>query len=321
MRVDLEQRGINVIRGLAMDAVQKAASGHPGTPMALAPLAHVLFTRVMRYDSSAPDWPDRDRFVLSNGHASMLLYSMLYLTGFGLQLDDLREFRQWGSPTPGHPEYRHTAGVEVTTGPLGQGFANGVGIGLAEANLRARFGSEVCDHHVFVVAGDGCLEEGISHEAASLAGHLGLGRLVYVYDDNHITIDGPTELAYSDDAGKRFEGYGWHVVRLGEVANDLDAIEAGLREGMAEAERPSLVILRSHIGWPSPKYTDTAFAHGNALGEDEVRAVKEILGLDPDAHFQVPDDVLAYYREAGVRGGAGRGEWQQRYEAFHTGEP
>jgi len=212
---DVEQRGINVIRGLAMDAVQRANSGHPGTPMALAPLAHVLFTRVMCFDAAAPDWPDRDRFVLSAGHASMLLYSMLYLTGFGLELDDLRAFRQWGSLTPGHPEYGHTAGVEVTTGPLGQGFANGVGIALAEANLRARFGAEVSDHRVFAIAGDGCMEEGVSHEAASLAGHLGLGRLVYVYDDNHITIDGPTELAFSDDARKRFEGYGWPVVHLG----------------------------------------------------------------------------------------------------------
>ncbi len=282
---DIEQLGINVVRGLAMDAVQKANSGHPGTPMALAPLAHVLFTRIMKYDASAPDWPDRDRFVLSNGHASMLLYSMLYLTGYGLTLDDIKQFRQWGSRTPGHPEYGHTAGVEVTTGPLGQGFANGVGMGLAEANLRERFGPSSVDHHVFVICGDGCLEEGVSHEAASLAGHLGLGRLVYVYDDNHITIDGPTELAYSDNVAKRFEGYGWHVVQLGEAANDLDAIEAGLRRGIAEAERPSLIILRSHIGWPSPKYTDTAHAHGDPLGDDEIAAVKEILGLPQDAFY------------------------------------
>jgi len=318
---DLEQRGINVIRGLAIDAVQKANSGHPGTPLALAPLAHVLFTRVMRYDASAPDWPDRDRFVLSNGHASMLLYAMLYLTGFGLELDDLRAFRQWGSRTAGHPEYGHAAGIEVTTGPLGQGFANGVGIALAEANLRARFGPAVTDHHVFAIAGDGCLEEGVSHESASLAGHLGLGRLVYVYDDNHITIDGPTELSYSDNVPERFAGYGWHVVRIGESANDLDAIEAGLREAMAEADRPSLVVLRSHIGWPSPKYTDTAFAHGNALGEDEVHAIKEILGLPVDDHFFVPDDVLAYYREAGARGSGAHADWGRRRTALGKGEP
>src|SRR5256885_8554621 len=230
----LDELSVNTIRTLSMDAVQKANSGHPGAPMALAPLAYVLYTRVMRHNPANADWPDRDRFVLSNGHASMLLYSLLFLTGFGLTLDDLRDFRQWGSKTAGHPEYRHAAGIEVTTGPLGQGFANGVGIGLAEANLRARFGEEVVDHHTFVFCGDGDLEEGVSHEAASLAGHLGLGRLVYVYDDNHISIDGPTELAYSDDAAERFEAYGWHVLRLGEVANDLDALEAGLRAGMAE---------------------------------------------------------------------------------------
>ena len=203
---DIETRGINVIRGLAMDAVQKANSGHPGTPMALAPLAHVLLTRVMTYDAADPHWPDRDRFVLSNGHASMLLYSMLYLTGFGLELDDIEQFRQWGSRTPGHPEYGHAPGVEVTTGPLGQGIANAVGLALAEANLRARFGPEVTDHHVFAICSDGDLEEGVSHEAASLAGHLGLGRLVAVYDDNHITIDGPTELALTDDPVLRFSG-------------------------------------------------------------------------------------------------------------------
>jgi transketolase len=317
---ELEQRSINVIRGLSMDAVQRANNGHPGTPMALAPLAHVLFTRVMRYAASDPDWPDRDRFVLSAGHASMLLYSMLYLCGFGLERDDLREFRQWGSQTPGHPERLHTRGVEVTTGPLGQGFANGVGMALAEAHLRRRFGPEVSDHHVFAICSDGDLEEGISHEAASLAGHLGLGRLVYVYDDNHISIDGPTELAYSDDVPKRFEAYGWHVVSLGEVANDLDALEAGLRAGIAEQERPTLVVLRSHIGWPSPKYTDTAHAHGNPLGADEVAKVKEILGL-PAEEFWVPDDVLELYRAAGRRGTAQRDEWRQRVAGWAGAHP
>jgi transketolase len=316
---EIEQRGINVIRGLAMDAVQKANSGHPGTPMALAPLAHVLWTRIMRYDASTPDWPDRDRFVLSAGHASMLLYTMLYLTGFGLELDDLREFRQWGSRTAGHPEYGHAAGIEVTTGPLGQGFANGIGIALAEANLRARFGPEVIDHHVFAFCSDGDLEEGVSHEAASIAGHLGLGRVVYVYDDNHISIDGPTELAYTDDVPERFGGYGWHVVQLGEVANDPDALEAGFRAGMAEAERPTLLVLRSHIGWPSPRYTDTAKAHGSPLGADEVAAVKEILGL-PAEDFFVPDDVLAYYREAGARGAPEREQWAARRAALSRGE-
>jgi len=318
---EIEQRGIDVVRGLAMDAVQKANSGHPGTPMALAPLAHVLYTRIMKYDASAPEWPDRDRFVLSAGHASMLLYAYLYLLGFGLELDDLRDFRQWQSRTPGHPEYGHTKGVEVTTGPLGQGFANGVGIALAEANLRDRFGPAVTDHHVFAICGDGDLQEGVSHEAASIAGHLGLGRLVYVYDDNHITIDGPTELSYTDDVRKRFEGYGWHVHEIGEVANDLDALEAGLREGMAETAKPSLVVLRSHIGYPSPQYTDTAKAHGNPLGADEIVAVKEILGLPADQDFFVPDDVLAYYREIGARGATQREAWETRRAAFRTGEP
>ena len=317
---DLEQRAVNVVRALAIDAVQRANSGHPGTPMALAPLAHVLYTRILTYDAATPDWPDRDRFVLSAGHASMLLYAMLHLTGYGLTLDDLRDFRQWGSRTPGHPEAGHTAGVEVTTGPLGQGIANAVGIALAERHLRERFGSEVCDHRVFTVCGDGDLMEGVSHEAASLAGHLGLGRLVAVFDDNHITIDGTTDLSCSDDAAKRFEAYGWHVVRLGEAAEDLDALEGGLREGMAEEDRPTLVVVRSHIGYPSPKVTDTSKAHGEPLGTDEVARVKEILGLSP-AEFDIPDDVLSLYHEAGARGSAARKAWEQRRAAWGAGTP
>jgi transketolase len=284
--------------------------------MALAPLAHVLFTRVMRHDPSEPDWPDRDRFVLSAGHASILLYSMLYLTGYGLELDDVKAFRQWGSATPGHPEVHHTKGVEVTTGPLGQGFANGVGMGVAERYLRARFGAEVCDHHTFVICSDGDLQEGISHEAASLAGHLGLGRLVYVYDDNHISIDGPTELSFTDDSVKRFEAYGWHVDDIGEAANDCDALEAALRRAMAEEERPSLIVLRSHIGWPAPTKTDTASAHGEPLGADEIRATKELLGLPPDESFWVPDDVVELYRQCIPRGQALRAAWQERVDAW-----
>ena len=317
---DLEQRGVNVIRALALDTVEKAKSGHQGTAMALAPLAHVLFSRVMNYDATEPDWPDRDRFVLSAGHASVLLYSMLHLTGFGLELDDLRSFRQWGSRTPGHPEWGHTAGVEVTTGPLGQGIANAVGMAIAEQNLRARFGAELTDHHIFAIAGDGCLSEGVSHEAASLAGHLGLGRLIAIYDDNHVTIDGPTELALSDHAPDRFRGYGWHVLELGEVANDLDALEAALRTAMAEPDRPSLVVLRSHIGYPSPKFTDSPKAHGNPFDEAEIRVVKELLDLPPDEHFFVPDDVLAFYRAAGGRGAARRTEWLARRETIRTSE-
>jgi transketolase len=312
----LEQLGINVIRGLAMDAPQRAKSGHPGTAMALAPLAHVLWTRVMRHDPSDPTWPDRDRFVLSAGHASILLYSMLYLTGYGLELDDLRQFRQWGSRTPGHPEVDHRLGIEVTTGPLGQGFSNGVGMGIAERWLRARFGPEACDHHVFVICSDGDLEEGVSHEAASLAGHLGLGRLIYVYDDNHITIDGPTELSYSDDVPGRFESYGWHVDRIGEVANDTDALEGALRRAMAVADRPSLIVLRSHIGWPAPHKTDTNAAHGDPLGDEEIAATKALLGLPGDQSFYVPGQVLAMYRECIPRGQQMRRAWQARQEAW-----
>ena len=320
-RDSLERRGINVVRGLALDAVQQANSGHPGTPLALAPLAHVLTTRVMRHDASAPDWPDRDRFVLSAGHASMLLYSYLYLLGYGLTLDDLRAFRQWGSATPGHPEYGHTAGVEVTTGPLGQGFANGVGMAIAERHRRERFGAEVCDHRVFAICGDGDLMEGITHEAASLAGHLRLGRMVYVYDDNHITIDGPTELTYSDDVRKRFEGYGWHVLDLGEAAEDLGALETGLRAAVAVDDRPSLVVLRSHIGYPSPKFTDTSDAHGNPFGADEIAVVKGMLGLPVDETFSVSDDVLAYYRALGERGRDARDAWSERVLAWKQAHP
>jgi transketolase len=313
---ELEELGINVIRGLAMDAPQKANSGHPGTAMALAPLAHVLFTRVMRHDPSEPDWPDRDRFILSAGHASILLYSMLYLTGYGLTLDDIKDFRQYGSPTPGHPEVHHTAGVEVTTGPLGQGFANAVGMGVVERILRTRYSPEVIDHHTFVICSDGDLEEGISHEAASLAGHLGLGRLVYVYDDNHITIDGPTELALSDDARGRFEAYGWDVNDIGESANDLDRLEQALNRAKSIEDKPSLIILRSHIGWPAPNATDTKEAHGSPLGADEIRATKQILGLPQDESFYVPDEVVAMYRECIERGQRLRTEWQARYDAW-----
>ena len=287
--------------------------------MGAASMAYVLWTRFLKHNPTNPEWFDRDRFVLSPGHGSMLLYSLLHLTGYDLPLEQIKQFGKWGSITPGHPERGVTPGVETTIGPLGQGFGNGVGLALAEANLRARFGPDLTDHHVFAICSDGDLEEGVSHESASLAGHLGLGRLVYVYDDNHISIDGPTELAYSDDVPKRFAGYGWHVVSLGEVANDCDALEAGLREAMAEAERPSLVILRSHIGWPSPKYTDTAHAHGSPLGADEVAAVKEILGLPAD-DFWVPDDVLSYYGTAGARGAAEREAWRERHRKLTESE-
>jgi len=314
----LEQLAIKVIRGLSMDAPHAARSGHQGTAMALAPLAHVLWTRIMRYDAAAPDWANRDRFILSAGHASILQYSMLYLTGYGLELDDLKDFRQWGSATPGHPEAGHTAGVEVTTGPLGQGFANGVGMAIAEQSLRARFGAEVVDHHIYGIVSDGDLSEGVSHEAASLAGHLGLGRLVYVYDDNHISIDGPTELALSDDAVRRFESYGWQVIEVGEAGEDLDALEAALVAARDNDSQPSLIVLRTHIGFPSPDHTDDAAAHGLAFGEAEITATKAVMEF-PDEPFHVPAEVVELYREAGARGAALRAEWDEKAAAALAG--
>ena len=307
--LNIERQAINIVRGLAMDGPNAARSGHQGTAMALAPIAHVLWTRRMRYDSSAPEWPDRDRFVLSAGHASILQYSMLHLTGYGISLDDLRAFRQWGSLTPGHPEVHHTPGIEVTTGPLGQGLANAVGMAMAEAANRERFGADVCDHRVWCIAGDGCLSEGVSHEAASLAGHLRLGRLTVIYDDNHVTIDGPTELALTDDAIARFTAYGWHVVDAGDVGDDLDAIDAALGAAEAVDDRPSLVVLRTHIGAPSPTLTDAPSAHGLAFGAAEITATKAVMGI-PDEPFFVSDDVAALYRAAGARGGAARTAWE-----------
>lgn len=309
-----DRQAVDTIRVLAMDAVQKANSGHPGTAMALAPLAHVLFSRVMRFDPTDPTWYDRDRFVLSPGHASILLYSMLYLTGHGLELDDIKAFRQMGSKTPGHPERGHTAGVEVTTGPLGQGIANAVGMAIAEANQRARFGEDLCSHHTYAIVSDGDLMEGISHEAASLAGHLGLGRLVVIYDDNHITIDGVTELALSDDASKRFEAYGWHVMEVGEIANDMPALEKALRDATAVTDRPTFIRLRSHIGYPSPNKTDTAAAHGSPLGPDEIALTKSAMGISTEA-FHVPDGLLAAYRDNAKRSQGLAAQWKDRVGA------
>ena len=309
---DQDRDAINIIRGLAIDAPLYAKSGHQGTAMALAPLGHVLYSRVMNHDPAEPGWRSRDRFILSNGHASILQYSLLMLNGYGLELDDIRQFRQWGSSTPGHPEVGHTVGVEVTTGPLGQGFANAVGMAIAESNLRARFGADLIDHHTFVLAGDGCLMEGVSHEAASLAGHLGLGRLIAVYDDNHITIDGETELALSDDAGKRFESYGWHVEHLGEIAEDLDALEAGIRRAMAVEDRPSLLILRSHIAFPSPDHTDDHEAHGNPFTAEESSRAKLVMGM-PDEPYWAPADIVDGLRaHAASRGRAARAAFDQR---------
>ncbi|MEZ5244268.1 MAG: transketolase [Acidimicrobiales bacterium] len=316
---DFDARAVSTIRGLAMDAPHAARSGHQGTAMSLAPLAHVLYSRVMNYDAGRPDWVDRDRFVLSAGHASILQYSLLHLAGFGLALDDLKAFRQWGSATPGHPEVGHTAGVEVTTGPLGQGVANMVGMAIAEAQLRARHGAEIFDHHVFGICGDGDLSEGISHEAASLAGHLGLGKLVLCYDDNHITIDGETELALTDDAAARFRAYGWDVHELGAVGEDLDAIEAGIRAAMAVTDKPSLVIIRTIIGTPATESANTPEVHGYAIFEEEIAATKQVMGMPPDESFQVPGDVLDEYRIRGARGAAAREAWESRVAAF-TGD-
>jgi transketolase len=303
--------------------VQRANSGHPGTPMALAPLAYVLYTRLMRHNPANPAWPDRDRFVLSAGHASMLLYSMLYLTGYGLSLDDIKSFRQLGSPAAGHPEYRHAAGIEATTGPLGQGISMCVGMALAERMLAARFndGEHVLvDHHTFTIASDGDMEEGISSEACSLAGHLGLGRLIAFYDNNHISIEGDTSLAFSEDVGRRFESYGWHVQDLGERL-DLDAIEDAARTAISVSDQPSLIILRTHIAPGSPNKQDSAEAHGAPLGEEEVRLTKRAYGWPENEEFYVPDDALAHFRACIERGQQLESEWSERAAAYANAHP
>jgi transketolase len=318
---DLDLLSINTVRTLAMDGVQKANSGHPGTPMALAPLGYALFTRHMKHDPADPHWPDRDRFVLSAGHASMLLYSCLYLSGYDVTLEDLKQFRQWESRTPGHPEYGYTAGVETTTGPLGQGVGNSIGFAVAEAHLAAVFnraGHEIVDHHTFFICSDGDLMEGVSHEAASFAGHFKLGKLIGFYDDNRITIDGSTDLTFSDDTAKRFEGYGWQVLHLPDV-NDLAAIDRVVAEAKADTSRPTLVVTRTHIGYGSPKKQDTASAHGEPLGAEEVVATKKALGWPrPDETFYVPEEALANWRTARERGAAAHAEWKQRYAAYRA---
>ncbi len=318
------EQGITTLRGLAMDAVEAAESGHPGLPLAMAPLASLLYAEVLCHDPATPDWPDRDRFVLSAGHGSMLLYGVLHLAGYGLPLDELRNFRQWGSRTPGHPErdrVQTTPGVETTTGPLGQGFANGVGMAMAERFLRERYGPAIVDHWTYALCSDGDLMEGLSSEAASLAGHLGLGRLIYVYDDNHISIDGSTELAFStEDVEERFRAYGWHVQAV-EDANDLPALRAALGAARATADRPSLIRLRSVIGWPAPTKGGTAKAHGSPLGPEEVRATKERLGLDPDATFAVPPDAYAAFSPAAEKGARAREAWEARMAKWREREP
>ncbi|MGI8921212.1 MAG: transketolase [Solirubrobacteraceae bacterium] len=315
---------VDTIRTLSMDAVQKANSGHPGTPMALAPLAYVLYTRLMRHDPADPDWPDRDRFVLSCGHASMLLYSTLYLAGYGLELEQLERFRQLGSPTAGHPEYGHVRGVEVTTGPLGQGISNSVGFALAERMLAARYnrpGHEIVDHHTWVLASDGDMQEGVSHESCSLAGHLGLGRLIVFYDDNHISIEGDTALSFSEDVGARFAAYGWHVQNLHEEIG-LDRLEDAARAAIAESERPSLIVCRTHIAPGAPNKHDTASAHGSPLGDEEIRLTKEAYGWPTEPPFYVPDAALEHFRTAcAQRGRDAHTEWNDRFAAYRQDHP
>jgi len=306
-----------------MDAVQKADSGHPGTPMALAPLAYLLWTRHLRYDPADPHWLNRDRFVLSAGHASMLLYSVLYLTGYDLSLDDIKQFRQWESKTPGHPEYGYTDGVETTTGPLGQGFGNAVGMAVGEAHLAAVFnreGHSVIDHHTYFIASDGDMMEGISHEVSSFAGHLKLGKLIGFYDDNHITIEGDTALTFSDDTAERFSAYGWHVQRV-EDANDLDALDRAIELAKRETAKPSLIIVRSHIAYGSPNKHDTPEAHGSPLGDEEIKLTKQALGYPSLEPFYVAPQALQWWRAAGKERARARPEWIARYDAYKAANP
>jgi transketolase len=321
----LDELCINTIRTLAIDAVEKASSGHPGAPMALAPVAYQLFTRTMKHNPANPDFFDRDRFVLSAGHASMLLYSALHLTGYGVSLEDLKNFRQLGSPTAGHPEYEAdgTPGVEVTTGPLGQGLSNAVGFALAERMLAARFnrdGHELIDHFTYAIASDGDMQEGVAAEASSFAGHLGLGRLVAFYDDTPVQLAGPTSMGFSEDVGARYEAYGWHVQNLGEDLG-LDRLEAAIEEARGATDQPSLIILRTHIGYGAPNKQDSYEAHGAPLGEEEVRETKEGYGWDPDAQFLVPDEVAEHFQEAVDRGKQAEEDWDGRVEAYKEAHP
>ncbi|MFG1810159.1 transketolase [Streptomyces sp. NPDC049040] len=327
---DLDRRAVDTARVLAMDSVQRVGNGHPGTAMSLAPAAYLLFQKVMRHDPADADWTGRDRFVLSAGHSSLTLYCQLYLAGYGLELEDLKGFRTWGSRTPGHPEYGHTTGVETTTGPLGQGVANAVGMAMAARYERGLFdpdaepGTSPFDHTIWAIAGDGCLQEGISAEASSMAGHQKLGNLVLLWDDNHISIEGDTETAVSEDTIKRYEAYGWHVQRVEPLPDgDLDphALYEALLAAKAETGRPSFIAARSIIAWPAPNAQNTEAAHGSALGEDEVRATKEVLGFDPERHFEVSDDVIAHTRAVGDRARETRAAWEKSFAAWRTANP
>lgn len=321
---NLAELSINTIRCLSMDAVQKANSGHPGTPMALAPAAYVLWKNFLKHNPHNHHWFDRDRFVLSNGHASMLLYSLLYLTGYELSLDDIKNFRQWESITPGHPEFEITPAVETTTGPLGQGCMTAVGMAIAEAHLAANFnraGHNMVDHYTYVFCSDGDFMEGASHEAASLAGHLGLGKLIYLYDDNHISIEGDTELTFSEDVKKRFESYRWHVQDLGDQADDLEAIASAFESAKDEKEKPSLIILRTHIGYGAPNKQDTPDAHGSPLGEEEIKKTKQFYNWPEDEIFLVPEEALQHMREAVERGKKLEADWRDKLENYKKVHP
>ncbi len=314
---------IDTLRFLSVDAVQKANSGHPGLPLGAAPMAYVLWNRFLKHNPANPDWFDRDRFVLSAGHGSMLLYSLLYMTGYGLSLEQIKQFRQWGSITPGHPERGLTPGVEVTTGPLGQGFGNGVGMAMAEAHLAARYnraGFEIIDHFTYGIVSDGDLMEGIASEAASLAGHLRLGKLIYLYDDNRVTLSAGTDITFTEDRARRFEAYGWHTQFVGD-GNDLGAIDQALRAARAESGRPSLILVRTHLGYGSPNKQDTFEAHGSPLGEEEVRSTKRNLGWPTEPAFLVPDRALAYFRQAVERGAQAETAWNARFAAYAEAFP
>src|SRR5678815_5579605 len=316
---NLDQLCINTIRTLSLDAVQKAESGHPGLPLGAAPMAYVLWTRFLRHNPKNPKWENRDRFLLSAGHGSMLIYSLLYLTGYDLPLDELENFRQWGSKTPGHPEYGLTPGVEITTGPLGQGFANGVGMAMGAAHLGAKFnkpGFPIIDHHVYAIVSDGDLMEGVASEAASLAGHLKLGKLIYLYDDNHVTIEGFTNLAFSEDVPKRFQAYGWHT-RTVDDGNNLEDIEAAISEARAIEDQPSLISVKTIIGFGMPS-EGTRKAHSDPPGEEAVRETKRHLGWPEDKQFFIPDEALAHFRKAVERGAQQEGDWRAQVEEYKT---
>ncbi len=320
---ELDRLSINTVRALAIDAVQKANSGHPGLPLGAAPMAYVLWTRFFKHNPTNPKWFDRDRFVLSGGHGSMLLYALLHLTGYDLPLDEIKNFRQWGSRTPGHPEHGLTPGVEATTGPLGQGFANGVGMAIAEAYLAARYnrpGHEIVNHFTYAIVTDGDLMEGVASEAASLAGHLKLGKLIYLYDDNKISLAGATNVTFTEDVGERFSAYDWHVQRVAD-GNDLDAIQAALENARAETTRPSLIIVRTHIGFGSPHKQDTFEAHGSPLGADEVKLTKKALGFPEEPAFFIPGEALEHFREAVERGKQWEAEWNARLQQYAAAFP